>query len=205
MSSQVMPIEFDTERLRFRPWLERDRAPFATMNADPEVMRYFPAPWTAAMSNEAIDRWLADFDSRGWSNRAVELSETREFIGFIGLSIPRRALPCTPCIEIGWRLAQARWKRGCATEGACAALAIGFERLALDEIVSFTALLYAPSRRVMERIGLRDARGLRSSGRAGRARAPAPSPLSAPPGGVARPQGLTARCDPLLDPRWQRT
>lgn len=157
MPAHVIPIEFETERLRLRRWLERDRAPFAAMNADPEVMRYFPAPWTAAMSNDAIDRWLADFDARGWSNWAVELASTREFIGFIGLSIPRRALPCTPYVEIGWRLAQAHWKHGYATEGARAALEIGFERLVFDEIVSFTSLLNAPSRRVMERIGLRDA------------------------------------------------
>ncbi len=32
-----------TDRLVLRRWRDDDRAPFATMNADPVVMRYFPA------------------------------------------------------------------------------------------------------------------------------------------------------------------
>jgi RimJ/RimL family protein N-acetyltransferase len=32
-----------TDRLLMRRWRESDRDPFAAMNADPEVMRYFPA------------------------------------------------------------------------------------------------------------------------------------------------------------------
>jgi RimJ/RimL family protein N-acetyltransferase len=38
--------ELRTERLLLRRWRATDRAPFARMNADPEVMRYFPAPLT---------------------------------------------------------------------------------------------------------------------------------------------------------------
>ena len=36
-------IEFDTPRLALRRWRRRDRAPFAAMGADPDVMRYFAA------------------------------------------------------------------------------------------------------------------------------------------------------------------
>jgi len=150
-------IEFSTPRLRLRRWRDGDRAPFAAMNADAAVMRYFPAPWPAEQSNAAIDIWLSQFDAQGWSNWAVELTATQQFIGFIGLSVPRRPLPFSPCVEIGWRLAPAFWHQGYATEGARAALAVGFDRLALDRIVSFTALGNAPSRAVMQRIGLRNA------------------------------------------------
>lgn len=31
----------ETPRLRLRPWEERDIAPFAAANADPEVRRYY--------------------------------------------------------------------------------------------------------------------------------------------------------------------
>lgn len=37
-------IELETIRLRLRQWRDADRAPFAALNADPEVMEYFPAP-----------------------------------------------------------------------------------------------------------------------------------------------------------------
>ena len=79
------------------------------------------------------------------------------FIGFIGLNVPRRQLPFSPCIEIGWRLKRAAWGHGFATEGAKECLRQGFTRLGLDEIVSFTARVNTPSIAVMRRIGLIDA------------------------------------------------
>jgi RimJ/RimL family protein N-acetyltransferase len=58
---------------------------------------------------------------------------------------------------VGWRLARAQWGQGLATEAARAALRVGFEEIALNEIVSFTSVLNARSRAVMERIGMRNA------------------------------------------------
>ncbi len=54
-----------TERLVLRRWLQRDRGPFAAMNADPEVMAHFPA----LLSQEASDALV-------------------ERIGFTGLAVP---------------------------------------------------------------------------------------------------------------------
>ena len=59
-----------------------------------------------------------------------------------------------PAIEIGWRLAFEHWGKGYATEGARAVLEHGFERLKLDEIVSFTTVQNIRSRSVMEKIGM---------------------------------------------------
>jgi RimJ/RimL family protein N-acetyltransferase len=148
------PIEFDTERLRLRCWQERHIAPFAALNADPQVMRYFPATVSEEQTRAGVEVWRAQFAESGWSNWAVELKATGEFIGFIGLSVPRRQLPFSPCVEIGWRLARAHWSCGYASEGARACVALGFERLGLDDIVSFTALTNLPSRAVMERVGM---------------------------------------------------
>lgn len=150
-------IEFDTPRLALLAWQDRHREPFAAMNADPEVMQFFPALLSAEQSNAGVGVWRHQFADTGWSNWAVELRETAEFIGFIGLSVPRRQLPFSPCVEIGWRLKRAAWGHGYATEGAQACLRIGFERLALEEIVSFTTLANARSIAVMKRIGMRDA------------------------------------------------
>lgn len=54
--------ELRTERLRLRRWREADRAPFAQMNADPEVMEHFPAPLTRRVSDLLVDRIEADFE-----------------------------------------------------------------------------------------------------------------------------------------------
>lgn len=150
-------IEFDTPRLRLRRWRDADRAPFAAMNADPQVMVHFPALQSRESSDAAIDAWELQFDARGWSNWAASLRDTGEFIGFVGLSVPRRVLPFSPCVEIGWRLARAWWGKGLASEAAHGALQLGFERIGLVEVVSFTALANRRSRAVMERIGMADA------------------------------------------------
>jgi RimJ/RimL family protein N-acetyltransferase len=153
----IAPLEFNTPRLAFRNWRADHRPAFAAMNSDPEVMRYFPALQTADQSNATIDAWLAHFRDQGWGNWAVELLGTGEFIGFIGLNIPRRQLPFSPCIEVGWRLKRDAWGKGYATEGAKACLRHAFTRFGLAEIVSFTALVNTPSVAVMRRIGMANA------------------------------------------------
>ena len=150
-------IEIETPRLRLRRWLDADRAPFAALNADPAVMEYFPALQDRKSSDAAIDAWSDQLDRRGWSNWAAERRDSGAFIGFVGITVPKRALPFSPCVEIGWRLAREQWGQGFASEGARHVLQAGFERFGLDEIVSFTALLNTRSRAVMERIGMRNA------------------------------------------------
>lgn len=147
-------IEPETERLILRQWQQSDRAPFAELNADPEVMRYFPATLSQEESNALADRAQAKIEQLGWGFWAVELKEAGDFIGFIGLNIPTADLPFNPCVEVGWRLAQAFWGRGYATEAARACLQVGFQQLELTEIVSFTPVGNRKSRAVMERLGM---------------------------------------------------
>ena len=151
------PAVFDTERLRLRQWKDSDRAPYAALNADPRVMEYFLSVQSREASDASIDAWSSAIAAGGFGNWAVEVRETGEFIGFTGLSVPKRALPFMPCVEIGWRLAAQHWGRGYASEAARKALQIGFERFGLDEIVSFTAVVNQRSRAVMARIGMHDA------------------------------------------------
>jgi RimJ/RimL family protein N-acetyltransferase len=150
-----IPIEFETQRLLLRQWRASDREPFAALNADPVVMAYFPTPLTREKSDAQAGSCEALIAQRGWGAWATELKATGEFIGFIGLNIPREDLPISPCVEILWRLAHAHWRQGFATEAARGALHIGFEVLKLPEIVSFTVPSNARSRAVMERLGMR--------------------------------------------------
>lgn len=154
--ASIILLELATPRLRLRQWRDADRAPFAELNADPVVMQYFPALLDRAASDRAIDAWSAQIAERGWGLWAAEIAASGEFIGFIGLQVPAAELPFSPCVEIGWRLAARYWGRGYATEGATEALRVGFEKLGLVEIVSFTAVGNRRSRAVMERIGMVD-------------------------------------------------
>lgn len=149
------PIEPGTERLLLRQWRATDRAPFAALNADAKVMRHFPAPLTRAQSDAFAERCQREIEDHGWGSWASECRDTRTFIGFVGLRAVHADLPFAPGVEIGWRLARAYWGRGLATEGARAALRVGFERLGLDDIVSFTAAVNLRSWALMERLGMR--------------------------------------------------
>lgn len=149
-----LPCELRTARLLLRRWRDEDRAPFAAMNADPRVVEHLPGPMTREASDALVDRIEGNFESRGFDVFAVEVAATGEFAGFVGLTVPRFEAAFTPCVETGWRLAPAQWGRGYATEAARASLAFGFERLGLEEIVSFTVPANVRSRRVMDRIGM---------------------------------------------------
>jgi RimJ/RimL family protein N-acetyltransferase len=61
-----------TDRLLLRTWREEDRAPFARMNADPEVMAFFVSPLTRDDSDAFVDRIEAGFAEHGFGLWAVE-------------------------------------------------------------------------------------------------------------------------------------
>jgi RimJ/RimL family protein N-acetyltransferase len=147
-------LEFETPRLRLRQWHRSDREPFAAMNADARVMRYFTVPLPREASDAMVDRCQRLIEQRGWGLWAIERKDSRAFIGFVGLHIPVPDVPCSPCVEVGWRLAFEQWGQGFATEGATEALRFGFETLALTEIVSFTSVRNLPSIAVMQRLGM---------------------------------------------------
>lgn len=149
-------IEIETDRLRLRQWCAADREPFATLNADPRVMEFFPALLNRAESDAMADRCERLIAERGWGLWAVEIRKEREFIGLVGLHVVAPELPISPDLEISWRLAAQHWGKGYATEAALSALCVGFVQLGFHEIVAFTALGNSRSRAVMERIGMRD-------------------------------------------------
>ncbi|MCR9141540.1 MAG: GNAT family N-acetyltransferase [bacterium] len=158
----------ETDRLLLREWRDTDRDGFARMNADPEVMRYFPAPLNREQSDALFDRAVAHFARHGFGMWAVALrsqssaTDTDDesahspgaVIGFTGLNLADFEAKFTPAMEIGWRLAREFQGRGYATEAARAVLSFAFEKLELPEIVSFTAVENTASRRVMEKIGM---------------------------------------------------
>ena len=156
MLRDTAPVaELQTARLVLRHWRDADRPPFARLNADAEVMRWFPSPLTRQQSDDLAARLAAHLDREGWGLWALEERATGRFAGFTGLARPGFDAPFTPAVEIGWRLARDAWGRGFATEAARAAAAYGFCELALDEIVSFTVARNARSRAVMARLGMR--------------------------------------------------
>lgn len=150
----IHPVSHRTPRLLLRQWREDDLEPFAAMNADPRVMEFFPGPMTREQSDAFARRHAGELAAGRPGVHAAELRESGEFIGFIGLAVPRFEAHFTPCVEVGWRLVTSAWGQGLATEGARAVLEHGFGVLDLPEIVSMTAATNVRSRAVMERLGM---------------------------------------------------
>lgn len=148
------PPIIQTDRLVLRQWCSEDLEPFASMNADPRVREYFPGLQTKEESNHSVSLASSHIEKFGWGFWAASLAETGEFIGFIGLKDVYFQAKFVPAVEIGWRLAFKHWGKGYATEGALACLRYAFERLNLNEIVSFTPVGNARSRAVMQKIGM---------------------------------------------------
>ena len=144
-------------RVVLRAWTDADLAPFAAMNADPEVMQYLSKRLSADESDAMVERIRAHFEAHGFGLWAIDVPDIG-FAGFVGLAQVPFELDTAGIVahphEIGWRLARAAWGRGYATEGARLALAHAFEVAGLPQVVSFTALANVASQAVMQRIAL---------------------------------------------------
>jgi RimJ/RimL family protein N-acetyltransferase len=143
-----------TKRLLLRQWQPSDFPLFAELCADSEVMKYFPSTLSRAESDDFVARIQGLIAERGWGLWAVEVPGVSDFIGFVGLHVPKDYLPFSPCVEIGWRLAKTDWSKGYVSEAAKAALDYAFTGLQLDEVLSFTSVTNLPSAAVMKRIGM---------------------------------------------------
>jgi RimJ/RimL family protein N-acetyltransferase len=146
-------MEIRTPRLILRPWREADRAPLAAMHADPEVMADYGGPLDRAASDGKLDRYQAAIETLGFGRWAVE-GPGGGFLGYVGVMPVFPGHPRDPGHEIGWRLVRAAWGRGYASEAARAALHDVFERVGLDEVLSYTGPDNRRSQAVMARLAL---------------------------------------------------
>lgn len=151
----IPPYIIKTPRLGLRNWHYSDLATMADLNADPEVMEYFPKTQTIDQTSSFINRMQQHYEDHGFCYFAVDLLGNQEFIGFIGLLHQNYDAPFTPCIDIGWRLKRSSWGYGYATEGAAACLEFGFEKLGLKTIHSVASVSNTPSEKVMQKIGMK--------------------------------------------------
>lgn len=144
----------ETERLILRPWQDDDRAPMATMCADPEVMWDYERLFDRAESESRIDRYQASIVHNGFGRFAVRDKRDHKFLGYCGIMPVFDGHPMAPGVEIGWRFARAAWGHGYATEAARTCLDHGFAQCGLTEVLSYTRSDNVRSENVMKRLGL---------------------------------------------------
>lgn len=145
---------FRSERLGFRNWTKADLNEFAAMNADIDVMEYFPNLLTKKETTEFIERLQNHYEKNGYTYYATEILETGEFIGFIGLAYQDYKTEFTPATDIGWRLKKSAWGKGYATEGANKCIEHAFNNLKINHIISTCTEKNSQSENVMKKIGM---------------------------------------------------
>ncbi|AUC15144.1 GNAT family N-acetyltransferase [Tenacibaculum sp. SZ-18] len=145
---------FTSERLGFRKWELEDVETLHELNSNEKVMQYFPSIQTKNQSVAFIERMRKQFEQNMYCYFAVEIIESKEFIGFIGISEQTYETDFNPSVDIGWRVLPKYWGKGYATEGAKQCLYYAFNIIKLKKIVSVAPVVNTPSITVMKKIGM---------------------------------------------------
>lgn len=148
------PYLFTSQRLGFRTWRNDDIDAMAVINADPEVMRYFPNTQDREQTASFVARMQGMYEERGYCYFALETLEDGRFIGFTGLMWQDYGTSFSPCTDIGWRLATSAWGMGYATEAAKRCLQYAFKELKLETVVAAAPRVNLPSIHVMQKAGM---------------------------------------------------
>ena len=157
MTGRVTGRGFETDRLRLRPPRAGDAAGLAALNADPEVMRYIGSGVRPhAQACDEVRAWLADDGPNIWIIEDRASSEVHGWVALLPFDQGRE-------VELAYRLAQASWGRGIASEAARAMIDYAFaglgarlgEGLGLDRLVAITHPDNHASRRVLDKLGFR--------------------------------------------------
>ena len=146
---------FKSERLGFRNWSEKDKPKMSKINSNSKVMAFFPSTPNTEQTEQFINRMQKQYLEKGFCYFAVDTLENNEFIGFIGISEQNFKSDFTPCVDIGWRLAEKEWGKGYATEGAKKCLDFAFNDIGLKTIKSICQKINDKSERVMEKLGMK--------------------------------------------------
>jgi RimJ/RimL family protein N-acetyltransferase len=149
----MRPI-LETQRFRLREFSHDDLEDLAPMVADEDQMRFYLRPKTRDEASAWISRNLSFYKEYGYGYWLIEALPTSAFLGYCG--IRPLALEGASEIEIGWHTKKTCWNQGVATEAAMAARDLAFRRFGLARLVALIHPDHIASRRVAEKIGMRD-------------------------------------------------
>jgi [ribosomal protein S5]-alanine N-acetyltransferase len=150
----AIPV-IETERLRLTAFEEKHFEAYAAMLADPTSTRFVGdgEPLDRMNAWRSMAMLLGHWQLRGFGMWAMELKETGEFVGRVGLHQPEG----WPDLEVGWMLRAEQRRHGYATEGARAAIDYAYRVLRAQRLVSLIRIDNAASERVARRLGGRQA------------------------------------------------
>ena len=145
-------LTVETSRLIIRNFRPSDATDLRRM-----ILQYSSSPYGKYdhkwPTSEKEVQGIADWFAAGDQYLAVTLKENRRFIGFISLSTsgdPERSE-----YSLGYIFDESYRGTGYATEGCMALIGHAFEELKAHQVVTGTAAVNKPSRRLLARLGFR--------------------------------------------------
>lgn len=154
LHESLAPIE--TTRLLLRAPQASDLAALFEIHADPITHRFNPGgPLRSPEAAEALwQSWAAHWQAQGYGYWAIASREQPEqLLGFGG--IMAKPIEGQTGLNLYFRFRPQAWGQGYASEMALAALALAFEQLYAPAVLAVVRPANMPSRKTLERIGLR--------------------------------------------------
>jgi [ribosomal protein S5]-alanine N-acetyltransferase len=143
----------ETQRIMLRLFNLNDLDDLAAIFADPQVMHFsISGVKTKAQTKSTIENILLSYQKHGWGLYAIEQKEDRQLIGYCGLFAQQ--IDGQAEIEVGFRLANAYWGKGLATEATIVTRDDAFARLGITRLISIVDPENVRSIRVAEKIGM---------------------------------------------------
>ena len=142
----------ETERLMLREMTQNDYAALAEIIQDDETMYAYEGAYSAAETQEWLDRNLLRYAEDGFGLWAVILKSNGRMIGQTGITwqlVEGERVP-----EIGYLFNRAFWHNGYATEAVIACREYAFDKLGFTEIFSIVRSTNIASKDVAVRNGM---------------------------------------------------
>lgn len=145
-----------SEHLLLRAPCESDLDSLYEVHADPATNRFNPAgPMASRAEAEArLQEWLAHWRKHGFGYWAIEAqAQPGLVLGFGGLM--HKPIDGQQGLNLYFRFRPQAWGQGYASEMALAALELAFGRLQAPAVLGVVRPANMPSRKTLERIGMR--------------------------------------------------
>lgn len=152
MESNKGRIVCETERLVLRTVTNDDFEKIYEMSQDQDVMRFVAGTKSMEETRNWVDWILSAYDSDGICFWLVELKDSHEFIGLVGLLA--KEVAALDEIELAYRIKKEHWRNGYAKEAAQACERYAIEILGVQRLISLIHPENAASKQVANSLGM---------------------------------------------------
>src|SRR5688572_23640227 len=141
-----------TKRLVIRPLRVADAEPaYKFMDLDKDVSRFINRANSLKQKTERFAKLVHGYEAENYGYFAVApIEQDEQMIGWVGLT----PLEKHPHTQLLYGLAKAHWGHGYGHEAAAAMMHYAFQRMRMDELVAVVNPENAPSRKVIEKLGM---------------------------------------------------